>query len=185
MEKSKINVYFAYMNNKEEINQCQSVVAIDPDVDRNGLACLEIASNVLTIQTLPFPQTLEYLSAFKETDKNAVVVLIEAGWLNHTHWHGKWGDSARVIAAKGNSVGRNHEVGRKIAEMCEYWKIPYKLVKPLKKVWKGTDGKITATELERLLVANNIKFSFKHSNQEVRDSVLLAFVWAKRNINGF
>lgn len=165
-----------------------SVVAIDPDVDRNGVACLDIAQNALTIQTLQFPQTLEYLHNWKPSDENAqsdVMVLIEAGWLNHTHWHTKARDSKRVIAAKGNSVGRNHEVGRKIAEMCEYWGIPYKLVKPLslhiggRNIWKGKDGKITAPELEALTGYKG------RSNQEGRDAALLAFVWAKRSVNGF
>ncbi len=159
-----------------------SVVAIDPDVDRNGVSCLDIRSKRLTIESLTFPLTLEYLHALaKEEDASGskVIVLIEAGWLNHTHWHTKRTDSKRVIAAKGNSVGRNHEVGRKLAEMCEHWKIPYKLVKPLRKMWKGKDGKITAPELESLTGYKG------RSNQEGRDSALLSWVWAKGAVNGF
>ncbi len=159
-----------------------SVVAIDPDVDRNGVSRLDTISKRLTIESLNFPQTLDYLHALKSSDETArskVIVLIEAGWLNHTHWHTKAGDSKRVIAAKGNSVGRNHEVGRKIAEMCEHWKIPYKLVKPLRKMWRGKDGKITAPELESLTGYKG------RSNQEGRDAALLGWVWAKGAVNGF
>ena len=166
----------------------QLIVAIDPDVERNGIACLDIPSKRLTIKSLSFPETIEYLFGYKATKnsgKYGAIVLIEAGWLNHTHWHTKTGDSIRVIAAKGNSVGRNHEVGRKIAEMCEYWNIPYKLVKPLslrsggRNIWKGKDGKITAGELQSLTGYKG------RTNQEGRDAALLAWIWAKRVVNGF
>ncbi len=159
-----------------------SVVAIDPDVDRNGVACLDLCSKMLTLQTYSFPLTLEYLHNLLPKSNDDIcrtMVIIEAGWLNHTHWHGKWTDSASVIAAKGNSVGRNHEVGRKIAEMCEHWKIPYRLVKPLRKMWKGQDRKITATELEAITGYKG------RSNQESRDAALLGWVWAKQSVNGF
>lgn len=157
-------------------------MAIDPDVDRNGVSRLDTISKRLTIKSLTFPQTLDYLHTFKPADGangSKVIVLIEAGWLNQTHWHTKAGDSKRVIAAKGNSVGRNHEVGRKIAEMCEHWKIPYKLVKPLRKIWRGKDGKVTATELERLTGYKG------RSNQEGRDAALILWVWAKQQVKGF
>lgn len=150
-----------------------TIVAIDPDVDRNGVACLDLVSKQLSVQNLSFPETLDFFLSMRESQKRDTMVIIEAGWFNHTHWHVKRRDSGKVIAAKGNAVGRNHEVGRKLAEMCDHWSIPYRLVKPLRKIWKGTDGKITATELERLLVSHGVKFSFARSNQEERDACLL------------
>lgn len=151
--------------------QVDTIVAIDPDVDRNGIACLNIKDKSLDINALAFPQALDFLSSLKSrTDK--VIVIIEAGWLNHTHWHNKAGDSHRVIAAKGNSVGRNHEVGRKLAEMCEHWNIPYRIIKPLRKIWNGKDGKITATELQSITGYKG------KTNQEGRDAALIAWVYA-------
>ncbi len=149
----------------------QIIVAIDPDVDRNGIARIDVPYMAFDVKTLPFPETLDYLQALKSSAKSFEVI-IEAGWLNHTHWHTKWGDSGRAIAAKGNAVGRNHEVGRKLAEMCEHWGISYKLVKPLRKMWKGKDGKITAQELTSITGYKG------RTNQEGRDAALLVWVYA-------
>lgn len=154
--------------------QFNTVVAIDPDVDRNGVACLDVCTRKLEIQSLRFPETVEYLHSLAFTE--GTIVIIEAGWLNKSNWHLTYRDNAANAAAKGNAVGRNHEVGRKLAEMCEYWKIPYELKKPLalrirgRNLWKGKDGKITATELESFTGYKG------RTNQEGRDAALLAWV---------
>lgn len=148
----------------------QKIIAIDPDVDRNGVACLEIGSKSLDVKSLSFPETLDYLHAYASQDN--VQVVIEAGWLNQSNWHLTIFDTKVKAAAKGNAVGRNHEVGRKLAEMCGHWNIPYKLVKPLKKVWRGKDGKITATELKSFTGYKG------RTNSEGRDAALLAWVSA-------
>lgn len=148
-----------------------TIIAIDPDVDRNGVACLHVATRLLDIKALPFPETLDYLHTYASLHSDFCVI-IEAGWLNKSNWHLMRFDSKAKAAAKGNAVGRNHEVGRKLAEMCEHWHIPYQLVKPLKKVWQGKDGKITATELQSFT-------GYKaRTNSEGRDAALLAWVSA-------
>lgn len=158
------------------------IVAIDPDVERNGVAILHPDTRALEISTLEFPQTLELLHSLSKSDKR-ICVVIEAGWLNQSNWHISLYDSKRKAAAKGNAVGRNHEVGRKIAEMCKYWGINHKLVKPLalkigkQHLWSGKDGKITATELESFTGYNG------RTNQEGRDAALLAWVTAGFNIS--
>lgn len=156
--------------------QYNTVVAIDPDVERNGVARLDIGTRSLNITALPFPETLEYLHSLKSSSQT--IVVIEAGWLNKSHWHHTRFDGVANAAAKGDAVGRNHETGRKIAEMCEYWKIPYRLVKPLalrvrgRNIWKGKDGKITAEEFKSITGYKG------RTNQEGRDSGLLAWVTA-------
>lgn len=147
-----------------------TVVAIDPDVERNGIACLDVPTRKLSIKALSFPETLDYLHGLAASDKT--VVIIEAGWLNYSNWHLTRSDSKAKAAAKGNAVGRNHEVGRKLAEMCEYWHIPYRLVKPLRKIWRGEDGKITASELESFTGYKG------RTNQEGRDAALISWVAA-------
>lgn len=147
-----------------------TVVAIDPDVDRNGVACLDVRTQKLDIRALSFPETLQFLHDIMPESKT--IVIIEAGWLNHAHWHIGRYDSKANAAAKGNAVGRNHEVGRKIAEMCKYWNMPFRLVKPLKKIWQGKDGKITATELTSITGYKG------RTNQEGRDAALLSWVTA-------
>lgn len=169
---SIIYAYFANIMKSAATPTYKTIIAIDPDVDRNGVACLDVASRSLDIKALPFPETLDYLHTYASLYSDFYVI-IEAGWLNKSNWHLMRYDSKAKAAAKGNAVGRNHEVGRKLAEMCEHWHIPYQLVKPLKKIWQGEDGKITAKELGRLLICHHISFNFSRSNQEQRDACLL------------
>lgn len=160
---------------------CDIIVAIDPDAIKNGVATLLPATKALNTVCLTFAETLEYLRHTKAqalVNQLSLTVVIEAGWLNKTHWHIGYRDSARMAAAKGNAVGRNHETGRKLAEMCQHWDIPHELIKPLAlrtgglHLWQGKDGKITADELTALTGYKG------RTNQEARDAALIAWVYA-------
>lgn len=164
-----------------ERQQVSLVIGIDPDADRNGVATLSRESRQLTVDTMTFPDLLDYLrymQAQTATAHNTLRVIIEAGWLNKTHWHVDYNDSRQAAAAKGNAVGRNHETGRKIAEMCAHWGIAHELIKPLSlkaggvNLWHGKDGKISAEELTAITGLKG------RTNQEARDAALLAWVWA-------
>jgi hypothetical protein len=74
---------------------------------------------------------------------------------------------------KGTAIGRNHEIGRKIIEMCEYHGIDVIPVRPLRKIWKGVGGKITQDELEQITGITG------RTNQDGRDAALLAWVFAE------
>jgi hypothetical protein len=163
------------------IKKIDWVVGIDPDVDKNGVAFLDCATKRLKIMTYAFADTLDYLRRVKreaEVTNMHLMVVIEAGWLNKTHWHITPRDTKQSAAAKGNHVGRNHETGRKLAEMCEYFGIPYKLQKPLAlksgglHLWKSKDGKITHDELASFTGITG------RTNQEGRDAALIAWVSA-------
>lgn len=172
-------------------NQCYSlsstsaktdiVIGIDPDSDKNGVAILERQSRKIETSAMTFADTLDYIRYIHRQARvtgKTMRVVIEAGWLNKTHWHVGYNDSRQQAAAKGNAVGRNHETGRKIAEMCEHWEIPYELIKPLPlriggvNLWRGKDGKITAEELAGV---TGLKV---RTNQEARDACLIAWIWA-------
>ena len=145
------------------------IIGIDPDVEKNGVATVDKQTNEMQVSTLAFPQLIEYL---KDKSKDCtILVLIEAGWLNHSNWHLSLKITIQKAAQIGNATGRNHETGRKIAEMCEYYKIPYKLIKPLKKIWRGTDGKISAAEFSRITGCSS------RTNQEMRDAGLIAWFY--------
>lgn len=157
------------------------VIGIDPDVDKSGCARLEVATRKLSIHSLSFPDLLDYIryeQRASEISLKNICVVIEAGWLNKSNWHLGTKDTKAVAAAKGNQTGRNHETGRKIAEMCEHWQIPYELVKPLAlkiggvNLWKGKDGKITQEELAAFTGITG------RTNQEGRDAALIAWIWA-------
>lgn len=166
---------------KKTITKVQTVIGIDPDVEKSGVASLECDTRRLEIATLAFPDLLDYLLWAKrraETTQRTFRVIIEAGWLNKSNWHLAPKDTRAAAAAKGNHAGRNHETGRKIAEMCQHWQIPYELVRPLAlkiggvNLWKGKDGKITQEELAAFTGITG------RTNQEGRDAALLAWTWA-------
>ena len=152
----------------------QIVIGIDPDVDRSGFAVLDTDSRqYVNVSALKFPELITALYAARNDYRDrSFRVIVEAGWLNRSNWHVKYSDSKAVAAAKGNNAGRNEEVGRLIAEMCRFWQIPHELIKPLTKVWRGRERKITAQELQSLTGWT------RRTNQEMRDAALLAWVWA-------
>lgn len=163
------------------------VIGIDPDLDKNGIALISKARRELESAYLNFPQTLEWVKVryakwqekYAEVAPNSFMVYIEAGWLNHGNWHVKGNEMNKYAlgqwaAAVGASAGACHAVGKKLLECFEYYGIPCSPIKPLRKMWKGKDGKITHEELKRELALYRITHDIKgHSNQEVRDSVLL------------
>ena len=155
---------------------CMYIVAIDPDVDKSGVAILDTSYHRLSLMSLSFPELVEYLMGLQGS--KATTVCVEAGWKINSNWHIKRYDSKQSACAKGNSTGRNHEVGRKMVELCEYWKIPCKTIKPLRKCWKGKDGKITHNEIKSVLNGMNIKCPAR-TNQEERDATLIAITYGR------
>lgn len=153
-----------------------NIIAIDPDVKKSGVAYLKTATAQLEVTTLTFPSLVDYLqyaSRVCENTGETSIVLVEAGWANKSHWHVKRGDNARQASAKGNSTGRNHEVGRKIVEICKHYGLEVVEHPPLRKCWKGKDGKITHGELVKLT-----GIAESRTNQEERDAALLAWNYA-------
>lgn len=100
------------------------LVGIDPDVKLSGVAIKR--EGKLSVHTKSFFALFEYLASLKGED---VLVKIEAGWLNKIHnFHGA--KNMRTSNRISNNVGRNHEVGRKIEEMCKHLGLDYMLIKP-------------------------------------------------------
>ena len=152
------------------------IIAIDPDVDKSGVAVLDMAKKQVKTRSMSFPDLIDFLQGCWDiiiNEGKALTVVVEAGWLNQANWHLTAKDSARIAAAKGNSTGRNHEVARKIAEMSRHYGLKTVEVKPLIKCWKGKDGKITHEEIAQFIP----KLSAR-TNQEERDAALLAWTYA-------
>lgn len=144
------------------------IIGIDPDIEKSGVCYLYTPTRQVEVQTMDFPHLLEYLSTF-ESDCN-VVVIVEASWKSRHNWHLKFSDNKYVASAKGYSEGQNHQLGKLIVEMCQYWGIPVEEKTPLRKMWKGQGGKITQWEIEKFIPGFP-----KRSNQEARDATLLAW----------
>lgn len=142
------------------------IIGIDPDVDKNGVAVYQKPTRGLQLLSLTFFELFDFLNQNKGDIRE---IVIEAGWKHKkSNFHNS--HSGVGVAAKiGSRTGANHEVGRKIVEMCAYLSITSKEVMPLRKRWKGTDGKITQEEFKQITGYS------KRNNQEMRDAGLL--VW--------
>jgi hypothetical protein len=87
-----------------------TVIAIDPDIDRNGVATLVLSKRLCTVDSLTFPEVLEYVKRQAVNAEKPLRVVVEAGWLNRGNWHvtesrnGKWSPSAWA-AAVGRRMG--------------------------------------------------------------------------------
>ena len=134
-------------------------IGIDPDVTKNGVAIWYPKTKALDLECLRFFELFELFKTLKI--RNQIIVIIDAGWLNKTNFH-VLGTNKRVNGKIGEHVGANHEVGKKIAEMCDYLGLEYRLNKPRsKKVDKETFEKITGYT--------------SRTNQEKRDAGMLVF----------
>ncbi len=130
-------------------------IGIDPDVSKNGVAVWD-GEDFARLETMTFFELFEYM-CFHLPYIDTVV--IEAGWLNKRHnWHGGTKSTSQRIS---NNVGRNHETGRKIVEMCQYLEIEYTLVQPRR-------SKITPQLFERIS-------GYKVKNQDIIDAAMLVF----------
>lgn len=156
-----------------------TIIGIDPDCDKSGIAVLRLPSRLLEVATLTFPELIAAVQeehAAAEENGFTFRVYVEAGWLNRSNWHTKWGDSPSLAAKKGEAVGRNQETGRKILEMLTHLGIPSMAIKPLPlrvgrmHLWQGKDGKITHQELAAITAIPQ-----KRTNQEERDAALIAW----------
>lgn len=148
-----------------------TIIAIDPDAEKSGVAKLDVAERKSWADTLPFPLLVEYIrQAIRLNKGRSTAVVIEASWHKTHNWHLSRRDSLGIAAKKGYDEGRNHEAGKKIIEMLNHYGIEVVEKKPLRKIWQGKDRKITHTEITAIT-----GWDKKRSNQEERDAMLLAW----------
>ena len=174
---------FACVNRRDE--RYDLVVGIDPDRELNGVADLYVKERKLEMRTLSFADTIDWLLQKKrqmEAKGQSLIVIVEAGWLNHSNWHVYRGMSPQKCAAIGASLGANQETGKKLCEMLKYFGIRHIQQKPLPLTirfgrstvnkWSSQDGKISHDDLAAFTGYT------KRNNQEQRDAALLAWQFA-------
>lgn len=149
------------------------IIGIDPDTIKSGAATITQSGEVVSLLTLGFAELVDYVAKFQELHPDLSVV-VEGGWLNHNNWHISRNSTPAQAAKIGNASGRNHQTGILIVEMLQHRGIKVDVIKPLRKCWHGVDRKITHEEL-----ADFTKMPQKRTNQEQRDALLLAWVYAK------
>ena len=152
------------------IGKADIIIGIDPDVSKSGVGVVSRERKGVEVFSRSFPELLEYLKM--AATHTSVVVVVEASWKISTNWHTGRGDSIRTAARKGKDAGRCHEVGRKIVECARYYGLEVVERLPLKKIWKGKDGKITDEEIKAFMPIQG------RTNQEERDAALLAWDYA-------
>lgn len=152
-----------------------NIIAIDPDISKSGVAILKPSTRQLEVSNLTFPQIVDYLNyakSVRDKENETLIVVVEASWLIKWNWHLSSWERKQRAASKGYDVGRNHETGKKIVEMCQHLEIEVLEHYPLRKCWKGKDGKITHEELSSFTGLTG------RTNQDARDAVLLAWSFA-------
>ena len=149
------------------------IIGIDPDTIKSGIAVLETGTRKMEISTLEFPELIERLRLLNNTchiQDKTILVVVEAGWLNaKSNFHGQTGFKGQRVA---KNVGANHQTGKHIVEMCEFYGIHTELQKPLNKCWSGTNGKITHEELAYFTGITG------KTSQDGRDAALIAWNYA-------
>lgn len=153
------------------------VVGIDPDCEKSGYAMIDKRNGKMTLASYTFVELIRHLKELRDgfDGLRPWVVVVEAGYLEAKAQHHYFGENPRIAARVGIQVGRNHETARKIIEICKDEGIPVEERAPLRKIWKGRDGKITAEEF------NALTGYTKRTSQDVRDAALLAWVSAGYN----
>ena len=157
-------------------------VGIDPDTDKSGLVLVDKQERrIVSAEALELPALVEHLRMIaQEHDGECykVLVIIEDSDTS-TNWHVTrlltsgypLAKKLREAAAIGRSAGMCHATLRHIQQFAESAGLPVMMQRPLRKCWRGHDGKITQGEAEQFMTGLP-----KRTNQEVRDAALLA--WA-------
>lgn len=145
----------------ESANPIKLLIGIDPDCQKSGFASYQ-DKDAFTLHNYTFFEIFDRLHRLSKSEVFLTEVFIEAGWLNKSNWHKITNGSAAINANIGLRTGVNHEVGRKIVEMCEYLGLKHHLIKP-------TKSKVNAETFKAIT-----KYQGR-TNQEQRDSAML--VW--------
>lgn len=149
------------------------IIGIDPDIDKSGVCVLDPKGRHVQATVASFPDLVGYFEKQAKQSDIDTTVVVEAAWMhNKTNWHMNPKDSRRVAAAKGYSVGQNHQTGKLICEMARAYGLKVVEHIPLVKCWKGKDRKITDGEIKAFIPIQG------RTNQESRDAALLAWVFA-------
>lgn len=136
------------------MRQADVYVGIDPDVDKSGVGIYNRGTKVLSCcKSLKFFDLFISLKELKKTCNELNLTLfirIEAGWLNKkSNFHGSAFQKKSVGERIAKNVGSNHEVGRKIGEMCEFLNLEYEFVPPMGKVTPEYFKSLTGIEAKK------------------------------------
>lgn len=160
------------------------LIGIDPDTKASGWACIDLSDRTVHLETLTFMDILAILTEWRrEVDDHyldeaySYRFVVEDIWKIAHNWHVSARDNRQTISKKGYHIGRCSMVGQLIYEAIGAYFFPRIAQPPLRKVWRGIDGKISHPELLELCEKHDLKLPLskqKQTNQEERDALLLA-----------
>lgn len=138
-------------------------IGIDPDVTASGVCVWNAETRSIDrLKCVTFPLLIEMFKAFSAMPTGSVRVIVDAGWLNRSNFHARHDQSHRVSAQIGERTGANHETGKKIVEMAEYFGLPCELHRP-------TTAKVDAAKFKKIT-------GYKHrTNQDMRDAAMVVY----------
>lgn len=160
------------------------LIGIDPDTKASGWAVIDLSDRTVHLETLPFMDILALLTEWRrEVDDHyldesySYRFVVEDIWTVAHNWHVSPRDNRLTISKKGYHIGRCSMVGQLIYEAIGAHFFPRIAQPPLRKVWRGIDGKISHPELLELCEKLDLILppsKQKQTNQEERDALLLA-----------
>lgn len=161
------------------------IIAIDPDVDKSGLAILDTHTKKCVLSSRTFPELieeLEHLGFDLDIQDKKMLIVIEIDTSTTHNWRLNPNMSRQMIATMGHKQGRNYQVAQTLIQYMEFYGVEYAEQAPLRKGWRGREGKITH---EELMALKGLKFTKaadqrmkSQTNQEERDAALLAIHWS-------
>lgn len=152
------------------------IIGIDPDVDKSGIAILNLKTKKLKFKTATFRELCDcFNGAVKTYSRDRVKVIVEASWNTAHNFHLLPTDRPAVAAKKSYHVGRNHQVGMDICQLALLFGLAVYEQEPLRKCWRGPNRKITHEEIVEIT-----GIEARRTNQEERDAILIA--WANANL---
>ena len=111
-------------------------IGIDCDVEKSGVSTIIKVDkkSELKIEKMAFFELFDYLKYYRDNKDSffdwKIKIFLEAGWkILKSNWHVS-GKGENVASRIGTKVGANHQVGKLIAEMCEYLGLECELVQP-------------------------------------------------------
>lgn len=170
---------------RKQANESRTLlIGIDPDTKASGWALIDLSDRTVHLETLPFMDILALLTEWRrEVDDHyldesySYRFVVEDIWTVAHNWHVSARDNRQTISKKGYHIGRCSMVGQLIYEAIGAHFFPRIAQPPLRKVWRGADGKITHPELLELCEKHDLILppsKLKQTNQEERDALLLA-----------
>lgn len=160
---------------KYRVEKPDVIISVDPDIEKSGFAHLDVNTREIRLFAYTFPELVKRCEIIRkecESKGKLLKIIVEAGWLNSSNWHLMPYFSKNMCCEIGRRTGENHGTGKIIVSCLKDLCYDVEEVRPLRKCWKGKDGKITADEFKEITGYD------KRCNSDMRDAGLLAWVHA-------